>query len=201
MKPTGSAPPSAEHGERIRQRRNQLRESFSRILPNGGPFVLEIGCGHGHFLTAYASAHPEETCIGVDIELNRIRRAEKKRERAALANLHFLRADARDFLATMPASACISATYILFPDPWPKRRHHKNRLLEPSFLHALAQRAGQGTRLYFRTDFEPYFAEAAAVIAAHPNWTRLPDQPWPFEEPTVFQQKATRHHSLAAERA
>ncbi|HVW20952.1 MAG TPA: tRNA (guanosine(46)-N7)-methyltransferase TrmB [Opitutaceae bacterium] len=193
--------PTPAHRERIRQRRNYLEDQFTRILPRGGPLVLEIGCGHGHFLAAYSASHPEETCIGVDIEIARIRRAEKKQERSGLAHLHFLRADARDFLATMPPGACISAAYILFPDPWPKRRHHKNRLLEPSFLHALAQRAGQGTRLYFRTDFEPYFDEAAGVIAAHPRWHRLPDQPWPFEEPTVFQRKATAHRSLIAERA
>jgi tRNA (guanine-N7-)-methyltransferase len=201
MKDPAAGLPSAEHRKRLLQRRNDLTDHFTRILPSGGPIVLEIGCGHGHFLAAYASAHPNEICIGVDIELARIHRAEKKKERAESANLHFLRADARDFLATMPPGACISSAYILFPDPWPKRRHHKNRLLEPSFLHALAQRAGQGMRLYFRTDFEPYFDEAAAVIGAHPLWNRLPDQPWPFEEATVFQQKATRHHSLVAERA
>ena len=100
----------------------------------------------------------------------------------------------------MPSGACISAAYVLFPDPWPKRRHRKNRLLEPSFLHALAQRAGQGTRLYFRTDFEPYFTEAEAVIASHPDWKPLPAGPWPFEEATVFQKKAVRHRSLEAER-
>ena len=201
MNATVAGLPSAEHQKRLQQRRNDLTGQFARILPAGGPIVLEIGCGHGHFLAAYAAAHPNEICIGVDIELARIRRAEKKKERAGSANLHFLRADGRDFLATMPAGACISTAYVLFPDPWPKRRHHKNRLLEPSFLHALAQRAGQGTRLYFRTDFEPYFAEAAAAIEAHPLWKRLPERPWPFEEPTVFQQKAISHHSFVAERA
>lgn len=190
----------AVHGQRILLRCNDLRNELASILPGPTPLVLEIGCGHGHFLTAYAEAHPRELCVGVDISLDRIGRARKKRDRAGLANLHFIRGEAREFLSALPAGTRIGSIFILFPDPWPKRRHHKNRLLEPGFLNALAERTAPGAPLYFRTDYEPYFADARAAVAAHPRWKLHPPGPWPFESPTVFQEKAAGHHSLAAER-
>jgi tRNA (guanine-N7-)-methyltransferase len=184
----------------ITQRRSSLRKWFANLLTSRQPLVWEIGCGHGHFLTAYAAAHPDQLCIGIDIVADRIERAERKRRRAHLSNLHFLHAEAHDFLASLPEESRFAAVYMLFPDPWPKRRHHKNRLLQPKLLQAIAHRAGQGTPFHFRTDFEPYFAEARETFAAHPEWDLRPDGPWPFELPTIFQQKAPRFHSLVAER-
>ena len=183
----------------ISQRRSGLREKCAEILSSRQAIIWEVGCGHGHFLTAYAADHPDQLCIGIDIVADRIERAERKCRRARLTNLHFLHADAYDFLASLPEEARISAIYMLFPDPWPKRRHHKNRLLQAKFLHAIAQKAGPGTPFRFRTDFEPYFGEARATFAAHPDWTLQPEASWPFELPTIFQQKAARYHSLVAE--
>jgi tRNA (guanine-N7-)-methyltransferase len=198
--PVRNSPPSPEHIACIKQRRNKLHESSAAALAGRSEFVWEIGCGHGHFLTAYAAAHPKEFCIGVDVILERIGRAERKHQRAQLANLRFVRADARDFIVSLPPGVRFTAIYMLFPDPWPKRRHHKHRLLEPNFLHDVWERAGQGARFYFRTDHEPYFKDAAAVLATHPDWTVVSEAPWPFEMPTVFQQKAAHFHSIVAER-
>jgi len=188
---------SAEYAAVLDQRRQDLRQTCAQVLKGSVPFVWEVGSGHGHFLTAYAQAHPDELCLGIDIILERIARAERKRGRARLGNLHFIRADALDFLAVLPPQARFSAIYILFPDPWPKRRHHKNRLLQSSFMEKMTERAGEGARLYFRTDYEPYFREARAVIAGDPAW-RLIEEPWPFESATVFQSRAKLHHSLVA---
>ncbi len=190
---------TAEHLSRITQRRDALRTLLARLIPDSKPFVWEIGCGHGHFLTAYAAAHPAELCIGVDICLDRIARGNRKRDRAKLNNLHFIHADALDFLEALPTQATFSAIYLLFPDPWPKRRHHKNRILQPAFLAAAAQRAGQGTRLHFRTDHEPYFRDSVAVVQDHTDWN-IVAEPWPFEHLTVFQSRAALHHSLIASR-
>jgi tRNA (guanine-N7-)-methyltransferase len=189
---------TAEHRERLAQRRETLQAVFEKILPPGkASFVWEAGCGHGHFLTAYAEAHPERICVGVDLVRERIARAIRKRDRARLANLHFLQAEARMFLEELPARATLSAVYVLFSDPWPKQRHHKHRLLQPDFLTAVAARAEKGARLYFRTDHEPYFIEAEAKVRDHPDW-RLSEEPWPFETVTVFQQRAPSHRSLVA---
>ncbi len=188
---------TAEHIARITQRRSNLSELIARSVPSQTPFVWEIGCGHGHFLAAYAAAHPAEVCVGVDISKDRIDRGLRKRNRAKLDNLRFIQADARDFLDALPAGATFSAVYILFPDPWPKRRHHKNRIMQPEFLAAAAQRAGQGTRLHFRTDYEPYFRDSERIIHQQADW-QIVDEPWPFEQLTVFQSRAASHFSFTA---
>jgi tRNA (guanine-N7-)-methyltransferase len=178
-----------------------LREKLAGWLPRDGrALVWEIGCGHGHFLTAYAAAHPAVFCVGVDTKAERVARAERKRERAGLANLRFVRAEARMFLAALPPSMTLAAVFVLFPDPWPKRRHHKHRLLGEDFFRALAARVGPGTLFCLRTDHEPYFREVAAVLTAHPDWRLAPDEAWPFEHTTVFQQRAAAHCSLMARR-
>lgn len=187
----------AEHIARINQRRSDLRDKTAAILPRGTTFVCEIGCGHGHFLAAYAAAHPDRVCIGIDISGERIGRAVRKRDRAKLSNLHFIQAESGVFLDVLAPKTTISDLFVLFPDPWPKRRHHKNRLLQPEFLHAAAKRAGQGARQYFRTDYEPYFRDTESLLARHPDWEIIAE-PWPFEHVTVFQSRAAQHYSLIA---
>ena len=186
--------------EAIRARRlDVLRSEIAAALPSPPAcLVLEIGCGHGHFLAAYAAAHPARLCVGLDLRLERIEKARRKRERAGLCNLHFFRCDALDFLGELPAATRLADIFMLFPDPWPKKRHHKNRLLKAPLLDALAARAGQGSRLFFRTDFKPYYDEASATIAAHQAWRLLPPGPFAFEHPTVFQSRAVVFHSLGA---
>jgi tRNA (guanine-N7-)-methyltransferase len=190
----------SEHASHISERREELRRLLAEIIRPAARFVWEVGSGHGHFLTAFAKAHADETCIGIDITSDRIVRADRKRDRARLENLHFVRADADDFLAVMPERARFTAIFILFPDPWPKRRHHKNRVVKPEFLTAAAARAQKGTRLYFRTDHEPYFREVSTLAKAHEDWSDPDETAWPFEEPTVFQKRAARHFSLVATR-
>jgi tRNA (guanine-N7-)-methyltransferase len=188
----------SEHASHVSERRENLRRALAEVVGPAARFVWEVGCGHGHFLTAYAKAHPADTCIGIDITSDRIARADRKRGRARLENLHFVRADADDFLAVMPESARFTTIFILFPDPWPKRRHHKNRVVKAEFLAAVAARAQKGTALYFRTDHEPYFREVSSLVNAHRDWSEQAATAWPFDEPTVFEKRATRHFSLVA---
>ena len=169
------------------------------VPPSKGRLVLEVGCGNGHFLTAYAAAHPGQLCVGIDLRLERIDKARRKQRRAGVDNLHFLRCEAMDFLHELSADITLGDIYILFPDPWPKKRHHKNRLLNPAFLDAVAARAGQGSRLFFRTDFKPYYVEAVETIAGHRRWNQLPPGPFAFEHPTIFQSRFAVHFSGAAE--
>ena len=182
----------------LAERREEIQQKLHPILAGRQMFLLEVGSGHGHFLTAYATAHPEKLCIGIDIVSERVARALRKRVRAALPNLHFIRAEARLFLQALPAQARISEVFILFPDPWPKSRHHKHRILQPAFLASLAERAAPDCRLYFRTDHRPYFENARATVRDSAQW-RLLDAPWPFEFETVFQSRAEQHDSFIAE--
>jgi len=163
--------------------------------------TLEIGCGHGHYLTAYAAAHPDSFCIGIDLLKDRIARAGRKRDRAKLTNLLVLEAEAREFLDALPSSAVLADVFILFSDPWPKRRHHKNRILQPDFLSALAAKAWPDARLCFRTDYAPYFAAAQATVTAHSDWKLEASDPWPFELETVFQSRAASYQSFVTRRA
>ncbi len=179
------------------ERRRELSEQLAPILATTSNFVCEIGCGHGHFLTAYAAAHPNQVCVGLDQVSERVERAQRKRERARLRNLHFLRTEARLFLATLPEHARIAALFLLFPDPWPKLRHQKHRIVQIPFLQSIADHATPDCRIYFRTDYEPYFAEAQATVNQHDRW-QLVDEPWPFEYATVFQQRAPSFASFIA---
>lgn len=180
-------------------RRESLRAFFAANLSKPGEFVWEIGCGHGHFLTAYAQAFPEKLCLGIDTSGDRIARGSRKALRAGLKNLHFIHTEAELFLAELPATARIRDIFVLFPDPWPKKRHHKNRIIKPDFLTALAKKAGGGAELYFRTDFTPYLEAARQILSAHPDWEVI-EAAWPFEFETVFQSRAASFGSVIARR-
>jgi tRNA (guanine-N7-)-methyltransferase len=178
-------------------RRTELQGQLDRIFSASREFTWELGSGHGHFLTGFAQAHRDKCCIGVDIESDRIARALRKRNRAQLENLFFLRAEARLFLDCLPAGAEFSDLFILFPDPWPKLRHHKHRIIQPEFLSRAAARAATTARLCFRTDSAAYFEYAQRTVRAHPRWT-IVDEPWPFEFGTVFQNRALQYQSFIA---
>ena len=188
---------TVEYRARMERRRIGLINRIAHIpaFPQG--ITLEIGSGHGHFLVAYAQANMDRSCIGVDIVSERVARAIRKRDRAKLPNLQFIHADARLFLEVLPADRPLSEIFLLFPDPWPKQRHHKHRIIQPSFLTALADRAGKGARLFFRTDFRPYFDDAMATLRQHSRW-ELREEAWPFEYETVFQQRAPDYQSMIA---
>lgn len=178
----------------------ELRERLAPLLKTPLPVTLEVGSGHGHFLTAYAQAHPEKYCLGIDLLPDRLARSERKSTRAGLPNIAWIRADINLFIEALPADTRLSEIFILFSDPWPKRRHWKNRVLQPEFLTKLAERAGEGARLCFRTDHAPYFTQAHGFAGEHPDWSLAPEEPWPFELATVFQQRADGHQSFIARR-
>lgn len=181
----------------LEARRAELREQLTALLAARRRFVLEVGCGHGHFLTAYAAAHPSVICVGIDLIGERIARAVRKRDRAKLSNLHFVQAEARLFLDVLPAGAEIETVFVLFPDPWPKLRHNKHRIMQTAFLARAAEHAAPDCPLYFRTDHTPYYDAVREVLAADAHW-QLREEPWSFEYATVFQQRAETFHSLVA---
>ena len=191
-----------EVAQALHQRRiSALREALNTVDLNHDALTLEIGCGHGHYMAAYAAAHPDEHCLAIDIIQERLEKASRKTQRAGLKNVTWLNAAAEDLLeALTPATRFTRNILVLFPDPWPKRRHWKNRLIQPAFLDQLAQRCAAGTRLCFRTDHAAYFASAAPIIASHSKWRINPAIPWPFEQSTVFEAKAPSFQSLVAER-
>jgi tRNA (guanine-N7-)-methyltransferase len=190
---------TTDYFDLVKSRRIALAEWFSKELTGVSEVVWEVGCGHGHFLNAYAAAHPNTLCIGIDIEKDRITRADKKKKRAKLANLHFLRADASDFLDTLPEKVIFSAVYVLFPDPWPKRRHHKNRIMQPDFIEIVSRRIKPEGRLFFRTDHKPYY-ECTRKYMSSEKQLILTEDNWPFDKETVFQIRSKEYNSLNAKK-
>ena len=185
----------------VEARQAQLRSELPTVLPSApATIVLEIGCGHGHFLARYAEAHPDRFCLGIDIIKDRLERAAKKGRRAGLKNLHFHKTEATELIDCLPSGITLQAVFLLFPDPWPKKRHHKNRLVRPDFLADLACHVLPGGAFYFRTDHAEYFAAGREVLTRHPDWEIQPAALWPFEEATVFQLKAPEYQSLVATR-
>lgn len=193
-------PPEVAH--RIQERRAALAAQLTDLLAGRDRLTLEIGCGHGHYLAAYAQARPREFCLGIDIIADRIDRSNRKAERAGVDNLRFLLAEAAETLDALPPGVSLGAVLILFPDPWPKKRHHKNRIVRGEFLSSLAARSKPGAPLHFRTDHEPYYLDGCATLREHPDWDLLPEAEanarWPLELPTVFQQKAPAYRSAIA---
>lgn len=178
--------------------RVELKRTLGEQLAGCPRITWEVGAGHGHFLTDYAKANPGEFCIGVDLIRDRVERANRKRDRAGLTNLLFLQAEASDFLLVLPEHVRFQRVFVLFPDPWPKRRHHKNRLMQAEFLSQVADLSEPGASLCFRTDDSSYFAAAKAEVAAHARWLVDAGTPWPFERETVFQSRADSYQSLVA---
>lgn len=192
--------PKPEFLARVAQRQAALRTTLATLIPATAAITLEIGSGHGHFLTRYATEYPQRLCLGVDLISDRIRRSKRKAERAKLAHCHFVQAEARELIDALPAGATFTELWVLFPDPWPKKRHHKNRLLQPAFFESIATRTGEGARLYFRTDHGEYFRATTALLPHLQTWRIDPAAQWPLEQETVFQARAPSYHSLVAVR-
>ncbi len=192
--------PLNEHLRRVEIRKAALRDALESCLHGVERVVLELGCGHGHWLTDYAAERADAFCLGIDVIGDRIDRATRKAQRAGLANARFLKAEASELLEMLPEGVTFESVFVLFPDPWPKKRHWKNRLFNASFLGALAKRCASGSRLYFRTDHDGYFAWAEEAAETLADWKVAKDGDWPFERETVFQSKADSFQSLILER-
>lgn len=185
---------------RVQARREALREEIHACLGARTRLALELGCGHGHWLTAYAECHQEQFCLGLDLITKRVAKANAKRDKRGLYNLVFLKAEAHEFLELLPHGVELEAIFFLFPDPWPKKRHHRRRMIQPELLDLLAARCPVDTPLYFRTDHGPYFTWTVEHIDTHPHWQRDPEAPWAFERETYFQQLLPDYQSLVARR-
>ncbi len=181
-------------------RRERLAAQVGPLLEGGRAVTLEVGCGHGHFLSAYAGAHPERLCLGVDLVTWRIARSNRKRDRLGQDNLHFFKADAFEFLGALPEGVRLATVFFLFPDPWPKRKHHRRRLVRREMLDLLAERTAPGALLCVRSDHAEFFAAARGAVLAHPAWVLDGGQAWPFEQETYFSQLGPRYESLVAVR-
>ena len=132
--------------------------------------VVEIGFGRGEYLRALAAAAPGVAHVGVDLSHRRVLKLARRLAKTEERNLRLIEAGAEEVVRDALADASVETFWINFPDPWPKKRHHRRRLLQPAFVAALARRLVPGGELHAATDHAAYAAQIDAVLAAE---TRL----------------------------
>lgn len=177
-----------KHLAHTRSRQAGLSEKLSLILKDKNEIILEIGAGHGHFLTEYALKYTHDFCLGLDILNERVKKSQKRAEKMGSKNICFLKAQAEETIMCLPPSVQFKAIYILFPDPWPKRKHFSRRLIQQSFLDSIVPKMVQGAKLYFRTDHKDYFEWAISVFLSDVRWSVSKNELWPIEVVTRFQE-------------
>jgi tRNA (guanine-N7-)-methyltransferase len=164
---------------------------------SGGAFtrlILEIGFGGGEHLVAQAAASPDALFLGAEPFLNGVGSCLRHIEEAGVTNARLHHGDARDVLAAL-ADASLDRVDILFPDPWPKTRHWKRRLIQPEFLDELARVLKPGGEVRFATDWAHYAAWTLEVFTRDQRFTwsaeRAEDwrSPWPGHTPTRYETK------------
>lgn len=130
------------------------------------PLEVEVGAGRGDFLLAYAATRPDHDFLGVERKLVYLRRGVNKLRRAGLTNVRLLNVEARNLLAHYFEPGSVHAVHIYFPDPWPKARHLKRRIVNPETLASIVRVLEPGGFLHLRTDHEEYFSRMLETVAA-----------------------------------
>lgn len=148
---------------------------------------VELGCGKGTFLLARARAHPETDFVGIDRMLKRLRRADSKVVRHGLQNVALLRIEASYAVEYLLPDNSVDAFFVLFPDPWPKKRHHRRRLFQEAFLHSLAKTLKKDGIVHIATDHEDYFSHIRALFAGSTQFEEVPPYEPEPDERTNFE--------------
>lgn len=129
------------------------------------PRTVEIGFGNGDALLALAAERPDEDFIGIEVHRPGAGSLLRRAAAAGLANLRVSTHDAVEVLRDQITPASLDAVHLFFPDPWPKKRHHKRRIVQPEFVALVATRLRDGGRFHLATDWEPYAEWMLAVLA------------------------------------
>jgi len=138
---------------------------WRELFGNANSLSLEIGCGVGDFIVTVAAEHPERNHIAIDIYNQGCLKTCKRIERAGITNVRVVRVEARRLLDGMIPPSSLSHVYINCPDPWPKRRHRKRRLVQPPFVDLVQSRLAPGGVFTFATDFSDYGRDVASFMA------------------------------------
>lgn len=137
-----------------------------RVFGRRGPLALEIGFGNGEFIEHLAETRPDWNILGVDKSPSCVVRARKRVSRAGFSNVRLYCGDARYIVRNVVPAASLHRVYVNFPDPWPRRRHERRRLLGPEFLALLSARLEPGGALWLTTDHPDYFQYARSSVEA-----------------------------------
>jgi tRNA (guanine-N7-)-methyltransferase len=137
------------------------------------PLEVELGAGDGSFLLAWAAQNASRNFLAVERLLGRLRKAERKIRRAGLTNVCLLRIEAGYFLEYMLPASSVAALHVYFPDPWPKRKHWRHRLINDHFTTIVARVLQPGGVIYLRTDDTSYFRQMTDVFGRNKAFTAV----------------------------
>ncbi|HKT74420.1 MAG TPA: tRNA (guanosine(46)-N7)-methyltransferase TrmB [Steroidobacteraceae bacterium] len=166
---------------------------FGRTVPR----VVEIGFGNGENLARLAALHPERDYVGIEVHRPGVGRLLLELEAAHLTNVRVVCHDAVEVFERQIAPGCLAEVWILFPDPWPKKRHHKRRLIQAPFVELVASRLRPAGVLRLATDWEPYAQAMVDVLLRSPSLRNLAAAgpyapPAPERAATRFQRRGER---------
>jgi tRNA (guanine-N7-)-methyltransferase len=167
------------------------------LFGRDAPVLLEIGSGMGETTAQLAAAEPDTSYLAVEVYQAGLAQLLLRAENLGLTNLRLLRGDAVTLLTEHVEPGTLAGARIFFPDPWPKKKHHKRRLVQPEFVALLAGRLATGARLHLATDWAHYAEQMLAVCSAEPllrnefaaepgGWAPRPD----WRPVTKFEQRA-----------
>jgi len=160
-----------------------LDQTFGRQAPR----ILEIGFGMGETTARIAAEHPEMDFLGVEVHTPGIGSLLKQIGELGLGNVRVIPHDAVEVLKFMLGPDSLDGVHIFFPDPWPKKRHHKRRLIQPGLVALLCDRLKPGGYLHAATDWQPYAEHILGVLSAEPRLenTAATYAPKPSYRPTT----------------
>ena len=172
-----------------------IEAAFARPAPT----VLEIGFGMGETTAAIAEARPDVNFLGVEVFAAGVGALARHVDEMQLTNVRIIQHDAVDVVRDMIAANVLAGVHVYFPDPWPKARHHKRRLIAPPFVSLLASRIAHGGYLHCATDWQHYAERMLDVLAAEPllrnrheGYAPAPDNPLASRPTTKFHARGRR---------
>ena len=175
-----------------RQAQLDLDKAFGRHAPT----VLEIGFGMGETTAAIALARPDINFLGVEVFAAGIGALAMRADELKLDNIRIVRHDAVEVVRDMIGAGSLAGAHVFFPDPWPKKRHHKRRLIAPAFVALLASRIAPGGYLHCATDWEHYAQQMLEVLSADSLLANLHEGYAPAPANPLATRPTTKFHAL-----
>ncbi len=160
---------------------------FDKVFSRLAPLEIDLGCGDGTFLAALAQENPTHNFLGIERLLGRVRSVCRKVARVDLKNARILRMESNYAVTHLLAAGSVTTFHLLFPDPWPKRRHHRRRAFTPEFVSSIHRALIAGGLFHVATDHADYFHQIERVIAATDIFV-ISHERYHFP-PTSFEQK------------
>lgn len=160
------------------------------VFGRKAPLVLEIGSGMGETTARIAAERPDADFVAIEVHGPGVGALLRRIEDQGLKNLRVIRHDALEVLGHMIADGALAGMHLFFPDPWPKKRHHKRRLVQPAFAALAARKLAPGGYLHAATDWPEYAAQIDEVLGAEPNFERAVEAK--ARPPTKFEQRGVK---------